>query len=115
MSFKEKFASIQLQKKQLLVLAALIVLFLAFRLFTSLGSEPELKKEPPLVRTVAIGSVASSEETSYPGEVRGRLIGGRALLVALRRCIARLFGHYRQGEQAKQHKGNVAQGHHLAS
>lgn len=82
MSFKEKFASIQLQKKQLLVLAALIVLFLAFRLFTSLGSEPELKKEPPLVRTVTIGSVASSEENSYPGEVRGRYESNLAFQVS---------------------------------
>lgn len=62
-----------LNKKQLII-GAVSVCFIAagWHIYNNLSATPTITKEPPLVKTITIGKTDISQNSSYPGEVRGR-------------------------------------------
>lgn len=73
---------IKLTKTHYIIIAVLVVLFLAWRIGTVLFVHTTTAKEVPLVRTVTIGETSTDGTYTYPGEVRGHYESSLAFQVA---------------------------------
>jgi len=63
---------IKMTKTRYMVLGAVAVLFIGWRVFSALQPPAPEDRIVPVVRTVTIGDTAAKETAVYPGEVRGK-------------------------------------------